>query len=71
MSSFYFTLSVLAQDLDPDPCRSYDNLDCSIGDSDPQDPHVFGPPGSINQRYGSGSGSGSFAVFIVMLSGLK
>ncbi len=33
-------------------------------DSDPPDPHVFGPPGSgygsISQRYGSGSGSGSF-----------
>jgi hypothetical protein len=31
-------------------------------DSDPQDPHVFGTPGSgsINQRYGSGSGSESF-----------
>jgi hypothetical protein len=34
----------------------------SVGDPDsepdPQDPHVFGPPGSgsISQRYGSGSG---------------
>jgi hypothetical protein len=29
----------------------------SVGDPDPQDPHVFGPPGSasIIQRYGSGS----------------
>ncbi len=31
----------------------------SVGDPDPQDPHVFGPPGSgsgsISQRYGSGS----------------
>jgi hypothetical protein len=29
------------------------------GDPDPdrQVPHVFGPPGSISQRYGSGSGS--------------
>jgi hypothetical protein len=29
---------------------------------DPPDPHVFGPPGSTGQRYGSGSGSrsGSF-----------
>jgi hypothetical protein len=28
-----------------------------IPDSDPPDPHVFGPPGSgsISQRYGSGS----------------
>jgi hypothetical protein len=34
----------------------------SVGDPDPQDPHVFGPPGSgsISQRYGSGSGSRSF-----------
>jgi hypothetical protein len=33
---------------DPDP------------NSDPTDPHIFGPPGSgsISQRYGSGSGSG-------------
>ncbi len=31
----------------------------SVADSDPPDPHVFGPPGSrsISQRYGSGSGS--------------
>ena len=31
----------------------------SVADPDPPDPHVFGPPGSgsINQRYGSGSGS--------------
>jgi hypothetical protein len=31
-------------------------------DPDPPDPHVFGPSGygSICQRYGSGSGSGSF-----------
>jgi hypothetical protein len=31
-------------------------------DPDPPDPHVFGPPGSgsISQRYGSGSRSGSF-----------
>jgi hypothetical protein len=36
----------------------------SVGDPDPQDPHVFGPPGSgagsITQRYGPGSGAGSF-----------
>jgi hypothetical protein len=24
---------------------------------DPSDPYVFGPPGSISQRYGSGAGS--------------
>jgi hypothetical protein len=27
----------------------------SVPDPDPTDPHVFGPPGSICQRYGSGS----------------
>jgi hypothetical protein len=29
----------------------------NVADPDPQDPHVFGPPGSgsIGQRYGSGS----------------
>jgi hypothetical protein len=40
----------------------------SVADSypDPQDPYVFGPPGSrfrihyCSQMYGSGSGSGSF-----------
>jgi hypothetical protein len=43
----------------------------SVGDSDPQDPQVFGPPGSgsISQRYGSGSGSFSFLTNV--LSGLK
>ncbi len=42
-------------------------------DQDPQDPHVFGPPGSgsISQRYGSESGSGSFPFLIDVLSGLK
>jgi hypothetical protein len=29
----------------------------SVGDPDPQDPYVFGPPGSVRTRYGSGSGS--------------
>jgi hypothetical protein len=44
-----------------------------VGDPDPQDPHVFGPPGSgsISQRYGSGSGSGTFPFLIKVLSGLK
>jgi hypothetical protein len=39
----------------------------------PQDPHVFGPPGSgsISQRYGSGSDSGSFPFLVTVLSGLK
>jgi hypothetical protein len=42
----------------------------SVGDPDP---HVFGPPGSgsISQRFGSGSGSGSFPFLINVLSGLK
>jgi hypothetical protein len=42
-------------------------------DPDPEDPHLFGPPGSgsrsISQRYGSGSGS--FPFLIDVLSGLK
>jgi hypothetical protein len=46
---------------DPDP------------EPDPQDPHVFQPPrsGSISQRCGSGSGSGSFPFLINVLSRLK
>jgi hypothetical protein len=45
----------------------------SVGDPDPQDPHVFRPPisESTSHRYGSGSGSGSFAFPINVLSGLK
>ncbi len=41
----------------------------SVVDPDPQDPHVFGPPGSgsISQRYGSGS----FSFLVNVLSGLK
>jgi hypothetical protein len=37
--------------------KSLKVVSCSVGDPDPQDPHVFGPPGSgsIGQRYGSGS----------------
>ncbi len=54
-------------------CQVY--VETSIGHPDPQDPHIFGPPGSgsISQRYGfgSGSGSGSFAFLIKVLSGLK
>jgi hypothetical protein len=52
---------------------------CSVGDPDPepdpdpQGPHVYGPPGSrsgsINQWYGSGSGS--FPFLISVLSTLK
>jgi hypothetical protein len=45
----------------------------SVGDPDPQDPHVFGPPGSgsISQRYRyrSGSGSGSFPFLLNVSSG--
>ncbi len=42
-------------------------------DPDPPDPHVFGPPGSgsISQRYGSGSGSGSFYHQANCLAGLS
>jgi hypothetical protein len=42
----------------------------SVGDPEPvpapQDPHVFGPPGSgsSSRRYGSGFGSGSFPFLI-------
>jgi hypothetical protein len=42
------------------------NIYSSVGDPDPQDSHVFVPPGpgfgSISQRYGSESGSGSFPL---------
>ncbi len=46
-------------------------LKISVGDPDPQDPHVFGPSGSgsISQRYGSGSES--FPFLMKVLSGLK
>ncbi len=45
----------------------------SVGDPDPQDPHVFGPHvfGSIIQRCGSVSGSGSVSFLINGLSRLK
>ncbi len=47
----------------------------SVGDPDPQDPHVFGPPGSgsISRRYRAGSGSGSRSSFFLInvWSGLK
>jgi hypothetical protein len=40
----------------------------SVGDPGPQDPHVFGPSGSIRQMYGSGS----FTFLIKnVFSGLK
>ncbi len=43
---------------------------CNVGDPDPQDPHVFGPPGSgsISQRYGSRSVSVSFPFLMKVLS---
>jgi hypothetical protein len=43
----------------PRPLFSVPDLDQNL---DPPDPHVFRPPrsGSTSQRYGSGSGSGSF-----------
>ncbi len=40
----------------------------SVGDPEP-DPHVFGPPGSISRR--DGSGTGSFPFSMKVLSGLK
>jgi hypothetical protein len=41
-------------------------------DPDPKpDPHVIGPSGSISQRYGSRSVSGSFPFLKKVLSGLK
>jgi hypothetical protein len=39
----------------------------TVGDRDPQDPDVFGPPGFVSQRYGSGS----FPFLRKVLSGLK
>jgi hypothetical protein len=41
----------------------------SVGDPNPQDQYVFGPPGSgsVSQRYGSGS----FPFLINVLIGLK
>jgi hypothetical protein len=37
-------------------------METSVADPDPPDPHVFGPPGSgsISQRFGFESSSGSF-----------
>jgi hypothetical protein len=51
---------------------SKNSLSTSVGDPDPR---VIGPPGSgsISQRYGSasGTGSGSFPFLIKVLSGLN
>jgi hypothetical protein len=48
-------LQVSRRDLDP----RYESGQSPEPDQDPQDPYVFGPPGSrsISTRYGSGSGS--------------
>jgi hypothetical protein len=37
---------------------------CSVGDLDPQDPHVFGPPGSGTGSTSQRCGSGSFPFLI-------
>jgi len=59
---FYFT---------PEVWWAVSVSETSVGDPDtnPQDPHEFGPPGSgfVSQR----SGSGSFSFLIKVLSGLK
>ncbi len=41
-------------------------LTSSVGDPepDPQDPYVFGPPGSINRRFESGSVSFFFLISV-------
>jgi hypothetical protein len=42
--------------------KHFVEVDGSVPDPDPPDPHVFGPPGSGStiQMNGSGAGSGSF-----------
>jgi hypothetical protein len=51
-------------------CRASEGRPNRVGDPDL---HGFGPPrsASISQRYGYGSGTGSFPFLIKMLSGLK
>ncbi len=39
----------------PPPPHPVGTVGTSVADQDPPDPHVFGPSGSIIQRYGSGS----------------
>jgi hypothetical protein len=41
--------------------------DACIGSVGDPDPHVFVPPGSVSQRYGSGS----FPFLIMMLTGMN
>jgi hypothetical protein len=43
----------------------------SVGDPDPQNPHVFGPHGSRSRSTSQRYGSGSFPFLIKVLSGLK
>ena len=50
------------------PCRCFF---ISVGDPDPQDPHVFGPPGSESFSQGSGSGSGSFTFLLKVVTNEK
>jgi hypothetical protein len=52
-------------------CATVVDTMSSVGDPDLQDPHVFGPSGSISQRYGSGSGSGSSPFPIKEFSRVK
>jgi hypothetical protein len=46
-------------------------VESSVGDPDPQDPHVFGPPGSGYISHTYGSRSGSFPFLIKVLRRLK
>ncbi len=41
----------LLQNFNCNPKQS--SVKFSVADPDPPDPHVFGPPGSTSQRYGS------------------
>jgi hypothetical protein len=44
----------------------------SVGDPDPQDPHVFGPPGSFSQRGTDPDLATDPSLFLInVLSGLK
>jgi hypothetical protein len=57
--------------IEPVSTRQGDVVEISVADPDPNpDPHVFGPPGpgSISQRYGSGSGSLICDFFLTFLS---
>ncbi len=43
-----------------DPLRQKVAVPASVADPDPQDPYVFGPPGSGSTSTTNGSGSGPF-----------